>query len=125
METRADLETELIARLMVANNSTLVSASRVTKLIQDANLWAGTIFFWPSLFRSRYFSSKPSIQSSTPILPLQYDYYDYPSDFLTGSISRLYFNGKKYDKKDFQDFLDYVDNSQQASLPPDPTKKYF
>lgn len=125
MQTRSDLETELLARLMVANNSTLVSSTRVTKLIKDANLWAATLYFWPSLFRSRYFSSKPSSQSSTPILPLQYDYYDYPTDFLTGSVARLYFNGKKYEKKAFQDFLDYVDNAQQASLPPDNTKKYF
>ena len=125
MQTRADIETELSARLMVANNSTLVSATRITQLVKDANLWAGSLFFWPSLFRSRYFSSKPSSQSASPILPLAYDYYDYPTDFITGSISRLYFNGKKYDKKAYQDFLDYVDQSQQATLPPDPNKKYF
>lgn len=125
MQTRSDIETELQARLMVANNSTLVSSSRITQLVKDANLWAGTLHFWPSLYRSRYFSSKPSLQSGSPILPLAYDYYDYPSDFLTGSINRLYFNGKKYDKKAFQDFLDYVDESQQASLPPDPSKLYF
>lgn len=125
MQTRADIENELVARLMIANNSTLVSATRITQLVKDANQWAGCLFFWPSLFRSRYFSSKPSLQSGSPILPLKYDYYDYPSDFLTGSIARLYFNGLKYDKKNFQDFLDYVDESQQASLPADPNKKYF
>lgn len=125
METRSDLEAELQKRLMLSNNSTMVPASRLTELIQDANLWAGTLFFWPQLFRSRYFSSKPSAQSSTPILPLAYDYYDYPTDFLTGSIQRLYFNNKRYDKKAFQDFLDYVDNSQEAQNPPDPNKKYF
>lgn len=125
MITRADIETELQARLMISNNSTLVSSSRLTQLVKDASDWAGSLFFWPSLYRSRYFSSKPSSQSSTPILPLKYDYYDYPTDFLTGSISRLYFNGKKYDKKAFQDFLDYVDNSQDNTLAPDATKRYF
>lgn len=125
MQTRSDIETELLARLMVANNSTLVSSTRVTQLVKDANLWAGSMFFWPSLYRSRYFSSKPSSQSASPILPLAYDYYDYPTDFLQGSINRLYFNGLKYDKKAYQDFLDYVDESQQATLPPDPNKKYF
>lgn len=125
MQTRADIETELSKRLMVANNSTLVSPTRITQLVQDAYLWAGSLFFWPQLLRSRYFSSKPSSQSATPILPLAYDYYDYPQDFLTGSISRLYFNGKKYDKKSFQDFLDYTDNAQQAQNPPDPTKLFF
>lgn len=125
MVTRSDLEQELITRLMISNNSTLFSAPRITTIIQDANTWAGSLYFWPSLYRSRYFSSKPSSQSSTPILPLNYDYYDYPTDFLTGSVSRLYFNGKKYDKKAFQDFIDYVDNVQAASMPPDATKRYF
>ena len=125
MDTRQDLETELQARLMVANNSTLVSASRITKLIQDANEWGGTLFYWPQLFRSRYFSTKPSAQSASPILPLNYDYYDYPTDFLTGSISRLYIAGKRYDKKAYQDFLDYVDNPTDSGNPPDKTKRYF
>jgi hypothetical protein len=71
------------------------------------------------LFRSRIFSTKPNTQS------LKYDYYDYPVDYLTGSIQRLYIAGKKYDKKAFQDFLDYVDQATQGSLPPDPAKRYF
>lgn len=125
MQDRSDIEGETIARLMIANNSTAIPLARVTEVTKQSSLWAGTIFFWPSLFRSRYFSSKPSSQSNSPILPLSYDYYDYPPDFLTGSISRLYFNGLKYDKKAFEDFLDYVDESQQASLPPDPNKHYF
>lgn len=125
MDTRLDLETELINRIMASNNSTLLPATRATQLIKDASLWAGTLHFWPSLYRSRYFSSKPSSQSSTPILPLAYDYYDYPVDFLTGSISRLYFSGKKYFKKAFPDFLDYVDEATQNSTPPDPNKYVF
>lgn len=125
MQTRSDLETELVARLMIANNSTLFPPNRITQLIKDANTWAGTLYFWPSLFRSRYFSSKPNSQSSTPVLPLNYDYYDYPTDFLTGSVSRLYFNNIRYDKKAFQDFLDYVDAPTDTSLQPDTTKRFF
>lgn len=119
MITRQDIETELQARLMIANNSTQFSSARITKLVQDAYLWAGTLFFWPPLYRSRKFSSKPNTQS------LKYDYYDYPTDFLTNSISRLYIDGKKYDKKAFQDFLDYVDNVVEGSTPPDATKRFF
>lgn len=125
METRSDLEQELLNRLQISNNSTQFPADRVTQIIKDANKWAGSLFFWPQLFRSRYFSSKPSSQSSTPVLPLAYDYYDYPTDFLTGSIARLYFSGLKYDKKAFQDFLDYVDESRTGDTPPDPNKRYF
>lgn len=119
MITRADMEAELIQRAMLANNSTMIPPARATQLIQDANQWAGSLHFWPPLYRSRIFSSKPNTQS------LAYDYYDYPSDALTGSISRLYIGGKKYDKKAFQDFLDYVDNVLIGSIPPDPTKRYF
>lgn len=125
LTTRADIETETVARAMIANNSVAMPATRITEVTKQSNQWAGTLFFWPILARNRYFSSKPSSQSSTPILPLNYDYYDYPTDFLTGSVSRLYFNGEKYEKKAFQDFLDYVDNTQQASLPPDNTKRIF
>lgn len=119
MQTRSDIETELLARIMAANNSTQFSSTRLTTLVKDANLWAGTLFFWPPLFRNRIFSSKPNTQS------LNYDYYDYPSDYLTGSIQRLYIGGLKYEKKAFQDFLDYVDQATPGALPPDSTKRYF
>src|ERR1035437_1323814 len=111
MINRQDIETELQARLMIANNSVQFSTARITKLVQDANLWAGTLYFWPPLMRARIFSSKPNTQS------LNYDYYDYPVDFLQNSVSRLYIGGKKYDKKAYPDFLDYVDNVIAGSIP--------
>jgi len=119
MITRQDIENELVARVMLAGNSTLLSSARVTQLVQDANLWAGTLHFWPPLFRSRIFSSKPNTQS------LAYDYYDYPTDFLTGSISRLYIANNKYEKKAFNDFLDYVDNAVAGSVPPNTSNRIF
>src|SRR6266496_503765 len=125
LSTRAEIETETVARAMIANNSLAMPASRITEVTKQSNNWSGTLHFWPIPSRSRYFSSKPNAQSSTPILPLAYDYYDYPTDFLTGSVSRLYFSGLKYEKKAFQDFLDYVDESRTNDSPPDPTKRYF
>ena len=119
MITRSDIEQEFIQRAKLANNSTEFPAARVTQLVQDAYLWAATLHFWPPLYRSRIFSTTPNTQSLT------YDYYDYPSDFLTGSISRLYIANKKYDKKAFQDLMDYADNVLAGSVPPDPTKRYF
>lgn len=119
MQTRQDIEQEVTRRAMIANNSAQFPANRVTQVVQDAYLWAGTLYFWPPLYRARIFSSKPNTQS------LKYDYYDYPVDFLTNSISRLYIGGKQYSKKAFQDFLDYVDNTIEGSTPPDPTKRFF
>lgn len=119
MQTVSDMTSEIQARLMIANNSTQFSSARILKTVQDAYLWAGTLFFWPSLYRSRIFSSKPNTQS------LNYDYYDYPTDFLDNSVSRLYIGGKRYDKKGFQGFLDYVDSSIDGNISPDPNKRFF
>lgn len=119
MITRQDIENELAQRAMLANNSTMLPSARLTQLVQDANQWAGTLHFWPPLYRARIFSTTPNTQGLT------YDYYDYPSDFLTGSASRLYIDNKKYDKKAYQDLMDYADNVVQGSVPPDPTKRFF
>lgn len=104
---------------MIANNSETFSPSRITQLIKDANQWAGTTFFWPSLARARVTSALKNTQS------LNYDYYDYPSDFITDSVARLYIDGQKYEKKAFYDFLDYVDQTQLGATRPDPTKYYY
>lgn len=119
LSSRSDIETEVIARLMISNNSDTFSPARITEIVQDAYRWAGTVYFWPSLMRARISTALANSQS------LNYDYYDYPSDFLTNSVSRLYIDGKKYEKKEFQDFLDYVDNTQEGSSPPDTSKRYF
>lgn len=119
MQTRDEIVTELTNRLMIANNSTLFSDSRKITVVQDAYLWAGSLFFWPSLFKSMIFSSEPNSQN------LAYDYYDYPTNMLTGSISRLYINGKKYEEKAFQDFLDYTDNPTDDPSIQDTNKRYF
>lgn len=119
LSTRQDLETELSVQLMIANNSDTFSASRLTELIQDAYKVAGTARFWPSLMRARVSTAAANTQN------LNYDYYDYPSDFLSESISRVYIDGLKYEKKRFQDFLDYVDNTQEGSDKPDRSKRIF
>ena len=56
---------------------------------------------------------------------MNYDYYDYPSDFLTGSASRLYIDNLKYEKKAYQDLMDYADNVITGAVPPDSSKHYF
>ena len=114
MQTRADFESELQIRLLSANNSTNFGAARLTKLIQDAELWATSLHFWPQLSRARV----------TDTFAGQ-EYYDYPDDFLTDSINRLYINGKRYDRKNFGDFRDYVDAPTATSFPPDQTKNFF
>lgn len=114
MQTRNDMEYELVTRLMASNNSTLYSAGRITQLIQDAYIWASILHFWPSLQSAKQTSTQAN-----------QEYYDYPQSFLTDSIARIYVDGKLYSPKAFYDFRDYVDQATDTALPPDPTNRCF
>lgn len=119
MQIRSDFEAAVQSRLMTANNSGLIPSGRITQEVQDAALWAGSLFWWPSLQRARQTTALKNTQS------LNYDYYDYPTDFITGSVARLYIDGKKYLPKAFQDFLDYADSSLNPQLAPNPSNLFF
>lgn len=108
MATRANLEAELIARLQVAANSTLYPAARVTKIIQDAYLWATQLVIWHDLVRAR----------ATGTVAAQ-EYYDYPDNFRSESIIRLTIDGEEYRRKNFEDYLTFKKNN------PSSTKKMF
>lgn len=108
MDTRAEMETELIARLQVASNSSLFPSSRITTLIQNAYKWATNLFIWPELVRAKCTSTIANAE-----------YYDYPSEFRTGTIIRLEIDGDPYDRKDYEDYMDYKENN------PNTTKKMF
>lgn len=119
MQTLTDMQTELTNRLMTANNSGLVPQTRITSVLQDSIIWAGNLFYWSPLNRLRTTTASKNTQN------LNYDYYDYPTDFLTASISRLYIDGKKYEEKAFQDLLDYADSSIYPNLAPNPSNYFF
>ena len=124
MQTRSDMEAELAIRLMSANNSSNFGATRLTTLIKDAEHWGTSIHFWPMLQRGRIFDTQANSE-----------YYDYPTDFLTDSLSRIYVNVAssykpttgfiRYDRKNWEDFRDYVDAPTPSSQNPDSTKHYF
>lgn len=114
MQTRVDMENELKIRVMAGNNSSSLGSARLTQVIQDAEKWATSIHWFPSLSRARITSTLAN-----------QDYYDYPPDFLTDSIQRLYVGTKRYDRKNFEDFRDYVDSSLDPAMAPDPSKRYF
>lgn len=119
LQTRSDMEVELSTRLMAASNSASFPPARITELIDQSTKWAGSYHFWPALRRGKVTTAKKNTQNLT------YDYYDYPLDFLTHSIKRLYIDGKKYDPKTWDSFLDYVDNAISGNEPSDTTKLFF
>jgi hypothetical protein len=98
MQTYSEMQTELLSRLMVAGNSTLFTTTRIQTLIKDAHLWATSQYLWPQLERARTTSTTTDY------------YYDYPSDFRTDSIVRVIIDSVKYERKAFEDFLDYKYN---------------
>lgn len=109
METRAEMENELKERLQATANSGMYSASRLTELIQNAYSWATSLFTWSSLVKAMTTSSQED----------KY-YYDYPEEFKTNSIFRLEIDGDSYDKKNYEDYLDY-----KLNYPTTTEKKIF
>ena len=107
MQTIADMKSELSSRLLVADNSTLFTTTRIADLIDDAEEWAVALYNWPQLEEAE----------TTHTVASQY-YYDYPSNFRTDSISRIYIDSVKYDRKAYEDFLDYKeDNPDDVDTP--------
>lgn len=100
INTYLEMQTELAARLMVASNSTTFSATRLGELLNNANQWATQMFIWLELVRGRMTNSKSG-----------YEYYDYPSDFRTGTIIRLEVDNEPYERKNFEDYLDFKKNN--------------
>lgn len=108
MDTYTELQTELTTRLQAADNSTLYPSSRIQTLIKDGHIWATTVFIWNELVRGRKTNSVAT-----------QDYYDYPEDFRTGTIIRLTVDDLPYDRKNFEDYLEYKRNN------PTSTKRLF
>jgi len=102
------METELLARLQVANNSSLFPASRLTQLIKDAYIWATTTWVWTDLVNGKYTSTIANNE-----------YYDYPDDFRSNTIMRLEVDNISYERKAFEDYLAYKENN------PSDTHKIF
>ena len=108
MDTRSEMETELVAQLQVAANSSRYPSTRITTLIQNAYKWATNLFIWTDL-----------VKAKTTDTGASQEYYDYPEEFRSNTIVRLEIDGDPYERKNFEDFLDYKENNSTT------TKKMF
>lgn len=102
MQTYTEMLAELGSRLMVADNSTLYTATRLGNLIQNAHFRATGYKDWPELVRAKVTTTTTDT------------YYDYPEEFRTDSISRVVINEKIYEKKNYEDFLNYKDENSDS-----------
>lgn len=100
MQTYGEMQSELVSRLQVANNSTLFPTSRIQTLIKDAHLWATSLYIWLDLVRAKTTSTRSG-----------HEYYDYPTEFRTDTIVMIEIDGEEYDRKNFEDFRDYRRNN--------------
>jgi hypothetical protein len=104
LETRADLESELVSQLQVAANSSLFPSTRITELIRTAYKKATELFIWNDLVKAmctRSFSG--------------YEYYDYPDEFRSGTIIRLEMDDEPYERKNFEDYLEYKHQNSSST----------
>lgn len=115
MNTRSELVTELQAQLLASSNASIYPESRLITLIQNAYQWAAGLHNWQALNDAK----KTTVEAN------QY-YYDYPDVFKDNSIYRIEINDSdgdnsddEYDRKAFEDFLDYRNNY------PSSTKRIF
>lgn len=113
--TFSELTAELQTRLSASSSSTFYTQTLLKSWLNIAYRWSAGLYNWP-------FSEKAKKTTSIAQSEFKYDIYDYPDNttpFKTDSISRLTVDDKKYDKKIYQDFLDFIDNN------PDSTDKIY
>lgn len=116
MQTFGEMKSELKSRLQVADSSSVFTDSRLGILLNEGNTWATSIYNWPQ-----------NEEAKKTVTQIDHDYYEYPDIFRTDSISRLYVNGKKYDPKNFQDFLTFRENNPTSTdlIYSDYGRRYF
>lgn len=108
MITRANMESELTSQLQASSNSSLFTSTRITSLIKNAYEWATNTFIWLDLVKAKTGSTKNG-----------YEYYDYPDEFRSGSVVRLVIDSVSYERKNFEDYLQYKEDNSNT------TKKMF
>lgn len=104
MDTRADMEAELLAQLQVASNSSMFPSARITQIIQNAYIWATNLFVWVDLVKAKCTSTIAGNE-----------YYDYPEEFRSGTIMRLEIDGESYKRKSYEDYLDFKENNPNST----------
>lgn len=109
MRTLEDMTVRLTDDLMSAASSSLFTPTRLLQALQDAHIWATSLYSWPELEVGRDTSSVAN-----------QEYYDYPEEFRTDTLSEfIYFDGKAYRKKAWTDYLEH------QRLNPNSTRRIF
>lgn len=113
MQTRAEIRARIKEKLHLSSNSTFKTDDQLNDLIKDAELWAYDQAGIESKERAR-------LTQTTKTGEILDYFYDYPSDGKTNSIINLTVDGEPYDKKNFEDFLQF-----RKDNPTNPSENIF
>lgn len=102
MRLLSEMQSKLTSDLMVADNSTLFTSTRILDLLKSGHLTATSYKDWPDLQRTKITDTTTD------------EYYDYPDEFRTDSITDIAINNIAYEKKNYMDFVRYCrDNADR------------
>jgi len=107
--TFSDLQTELRNRLTAQAGHTFYSDTMIASWINQSHKWAAGLHKWPMLKKAK-----------TTTTTANQEYYDYPSTFKTGSISKLQVNGDEYSKRSLAAYRKFKED-----YPDDTSTKIF
>ena len=110
MQTYLEMQTELIARLGVASNSTKFPTARIQTLIKDAHLWA------TALYPFRELTLKTDVATtgvSSSVLSGASE-HTYPAAYRSNSIWMIFIGSDEYKKRNFDDLLRYALNNTNS-----------
>jgi hypothetical protein len=97
--TNLELQTAVRDDLSISTGDTFYSDAYIQRVVNRGLLWLANLYNWQ---QTQIGYKRDSVASQ--------EYYNYPEDAKTDSIWRLDFNGIKYDRKSFDEYLTYKEN---------------
>ena len=117
MDTRQDMEAELVSQLQVSQNATQFTPTRITDLIQKSYIWCTEQQAFKALQRAK-----------GGFTVLGQDVYDYPEEYRSDTLAEIiYIGGLPYKRKNFSDYQEkkYNDPNSASRIFADYARQYF
>lgn len=102
-----ELQTAILDDLSVTTTDTFYSTAYIKRIANRAVNWLANLRNWQQTQHAYKFNSTDDAETA--------EYYNYPEDFKTDSIWRLIFDGDRYERKNFKDYLKYQDDYSAAT----------
>lgn len=110
----SELRTKLDDKIAASKTNGFYSNTQKNSWINSAGSRVCNYRNWKTLENAKYTASIGD-----------HDYYDEPEEFQADSIYAMKIDGEEYDKKEWDDFQDYVDNESKEKVFATHDGKYF